>query len=136
MNAVLQLKPRSAFEQACRDIIELKQIEDDAKARRYTIEKALAAMVGEATEGTLHAEEGRFKVTATYKLTRTVDGAKVQAAWNDLPAIVQEAFVWKPDLALKHYRALESANPEAFAVLAKYVTAKPAKPAIKIEEVE
>ena len=136
MNAVLQMKPRiSDFEQACRSILELKKIEEDAKKRRYELEAALASMVGETTEGTLHAEEGAFKVSATYKLTRTVDSAAVQAGWNDLPEIVRDAFTWKPDLVLKHYRALEVANPDAFATLAKFVTTKPAKPSIKIEGV-
>ena len=136
MNAVLKLKTSmSAFERAARQVLEFKAIEDDAKASRIEAEAILVSMVENKIEGTVHEEDGKVKVTVSFKITRSVDGAAVQEAWNDLPEIVKDAFIWKPDLVLKQARALESANPAAYAVLAKYITAKPAKPSIKIEEV-
>ena len=136
MNAVLKLKTSmSAFERAARQVLEFKAIEDDAKASRIEAEAILVSMLENKIEGTVHEEDGNVKVTVSFKITRSVDGAAVQEAWNDLPEIVKDAFIWKPDLVLKQARALESANPAAYAVLAKYITAKPAKPSIKIEEV-
>lgn len=135
MNAILQLKTRqSEFEQTAREILEFKKIEDDARASRVAAEARLVSMVEAKSEGTLHEEDGRIKATITFKITRTVNSEKLAEDWNSLPPIVHDAFVWKPDLVLKHMRALEAANPDAYAVLAKYVTAKPAKPSVKIEE--
>ena len=132
MNAILKFK-RSEFEQTAREILEFKQIEDDAKASRIQAESRLVAMLPTQVEGTINEEDGGIKATVTFKLTRTVDGNAVQADWNELPEIVKDAFIWKPDLVLKQARALESANPAAYAVLAKYITSKPAKPGVKIE---
>jgi hypothetical protein len=136
MNAILQLKTRqSEFEKTAREILEFKKIEDDARASRLAAEALLVSMVEAKTEGTLHEEDGRIKATITFKVTRTVDAEKLNAEWNGLPPIVHDAFVWKPDLVLKHMRAIEAANPDAYAVLAKYISTKPAKPSVKIEEV-
>ena len=135
MNAVLKLKTsQSAFERAARQVVEFKAIEDDAKARRVEAEEILVKMVEGKTEGTVHEEDGGVKVTFTFKVTRTVDAAKVQQDWNQIPELVKDAFVWKPDLVLKHMRALETANADAYAVLAQYITTKPAKPSVSIKE--
>jgi hypothetical protein len=133
MNILNMKQPRSNFELIALDIMEFKRIEDDAKASRLAAETKLLAMMEAKDEGTVHEEDGSVKVSVTYKLTRTLDTAKVQEDWNTIPELVKDAFTWKPDLVLKHMRALESANPQAYAVLAQYVTAKPAKPAVKVE---
>jgi len=133
MNILNMKQPRSNFELIALDIMEFKRIEDDAKASRLAAETKLLAMMETKDEGTVHEEDGSVKVSVTYKLTRTLDAAKVQEDWNTIPELVKDAFVWKPDLVLKHMRALESANPQAYSVLAQYVTAKPAKPAVKVE---
>lgn len=136
MNAILKLKTQqSEFERTAREVLEFKRIEDDARASRVAAEARLVAMVEAKDEGTVHEEDGHVKVTVAFKVTRSVDAEKVVEEWNAMPALIKDAFVWKPDLVIKHMRALESANPEAYAVLAKYITAKPAKPSVKIEEV-
>lgn len=133
MNDIFKLTTQSELERTAREILEFKTIEDDAKASRLAAEERLIAMIENKPEGTVHEEDGGIKVTATFKLTRTVDAGAVQAAWNDLPEMVRDAFSWKPELVLKHARALEAANPKDYAVLAQFITAKPAKPSIKIE---
>lgn len=136
MNAILKLNTQqSEFERTAREVLEFKRIEDDARASRVAAEARLVSMVEARDEGTVHEEDGHVKVTVAFKITRSVDAEKVIADWNSLPPLVHDAFVWKPDLVLKQMRALETANPEAYAVLAKYITAKPAKPSVKIEEV-
>jgi hypothetical protein len=136
MNAILKLKTsQSAFERAARQVLEFKAIEDDAKARRIEAEEILVRMVEGKTEGTVHEEDGNLKVTVTFKVTRTVDAAKVTEDWNKIPELVKDAFTWKPDLVIKHMRALETANVDAYAVLAQYITTKPAKPSVSIKEV-
>lgn len=135
MNAVLKLNQQSEFERTAREVMEFKRIEDDARASRVAAEARLVSMVESKDEGTVHEEDGHVKVTVSFKVTRTVDADKVIEDWNSLPPLVHDAFVWKPDLVLKHMRALALANPDAYAVLARYITAKPAKPSVKIEEV-
>ncbi len=136
MNAILKLKTKqSEFERTAREVMEFKRIEDDARASRVAAEARLVSMVEARDEGTIHEEDGGVKVTVTFKVTRTVDADRVVADWNSLPPVIHDAFVWKPDLVLKQMRALEAANPDAYAILAQYLTAKPAKPSVKIEEV-
>lgn len=133
---ILKLKTRqSEFERTAREVLEFRRIEDDARASRVAAEARLVAMVEAKDEGTVHEEDGHVKVTISFKVTRSVDADKVVEDWNSLPPLVHDAFVWRPDLVLKQMRAIEIANPAAYAVLAKYITAKPAKPSVKIEEV-
>jgi hypothetical protein len=118
------------------EIFRLKAAEAEAKNRRYELEAELVKAIGHKDEGTVKAEQGAYQATITYKLDRKVDGEAVRDAWDSLPDEVQDAFTWKPDLSIRQYRALETANPKSFSILAKFITTKPAKPTIKIEEIE
>ena len=131
----MKSKKLSAFESVAREVAEFKRIEDDAKASRLNAEALLVSMIEQKSEGTIHEEDGNVKVSVTYKLNRTVDAEAVIKDWNELPAEVHDAFEWKPQLVLKQARALESANTLSYAVLAKYITTKPAKPSVKVEVV-
>lgn len=111
-----------------------KADEDQARARRLEIEnQLLAAYPVTGVEGTTHADVPGFKVTMTQRLTRSVNTEALQAEWPVLPPVVREAFRWSADLDLRQYRALESANPDAYRLAADFVVAKPAKPTVKVE---
>lgn len=116
--------------------IDAKAAETAAIERRREIDAEIASLMLVKDEGTSSAPFGCFKVSVTAKLTRTLDSSAVQNAWNDLPELARDAFRWKPELDIKHYRALESANPAVFAQVSRFVTAKPATPAVKVELVE
>lgn len=111
----------------------IKAEENRAVAARREVEELIVALMPKRDEGSVSEEALDIKVTATFKLNRTVDAAALQAQWNDLPEIVHDAFTWKPELVMKQVRALEAANPVAYSVLAGFITTSPAKPALKIE---
>lgn len=114
-----------------------KADEEQARARRLEIENQLiAAYPVTGIEGTTHADVAGFKVTITQRLNRTVNSEALQAGWILLPHVVREAFRWSADLDLRQYRALESANPDAFRLAADFVVAKPAKATVKVEAAE
>lgn len=113
--------------------LNLKSEENRAAAARREVEELIVALMPKRDEGSVSEEALDIKVTATWKMNRTVDAASLKAKWNDLPEIVRDAFTWKPELVLKQYRAIEAANPAAYAALAAFVTTTPAKPALKIE---
>jgi len=62
-----------------------------------------------------------------------VDSVPLGDAWGALPELVRSCFKWSADIDLKTLRALQLANPDAYAQAARYITATPAKPAVKVE---
>lgn len=111
-----------------------KASEDRAKAERYEIEKSMLALLPVKEEGTVSSNDASgMKISATYKLTRKADGDALTQAWQTLPATVQAAFTWKPEVSITQLRALEKAAPTDYAIAAQFITTSPAKPSIKIE---
>lgn len=129
MNATINIETLAAAWLAA------KAAEDTAKAERYRIEKDIAALLPAKDEGTAHADLDGLKLAVTYKLTRKVDADKLQQGWNTLPATVQAAFSWKPDVSITQLRALEKAAPQDYATALQFITTSPAnKPSIKVEQ--
>jgi hypothetical protein len=111
-----------------------KAEEQAANARRLDIERAITALVSAPPEeGSYKLESERVKVTVAYKLTRTVDGEALRAAWGDLPENVQSAFRWKAEADVKKLRAMQELTPALYAQACAFVTAKPAKPSVSVE---
>lgn len=115
--------------------LDAKQERDEAAQRMSALAAELVkALPGEAEEGTTKAEfAGGLKVTVTRKLNRAVDTAALSSAWESAPAIVQSAFRWKAECDLKALRAIQFANPDAYAIAAKYITTKPAAASVDVE---
>lgn len=88
-------------------------------------------------EGAVQTVGDRFKVTTTYGVTRSVDGAALSAAWDQLPEGIRNVFPVKHGLDLKEMRHWQNNNPAEYARhIAPVVTAKPAKPSVKVEPIE
>lgn len=107
--------------------------EAQANERRLQIEAAILEHFTppESLEGTVtNKEQG---ISVAYKLTRTADTAALQKAWVNLPSVVQDAFEWKATPTMKMVKALQIANPQAYAIAAEFITAKPAKPYITVK---
>lgn len=109
-----------------------KLAEETTRLTRIAIEEQILLLFnpprsGEAT----HKGEG-FSIT--WKLTRTVDTAALQSAWQELNANAQKAFKWKADTDLRQLRALQDLDQIAYQQAAQYITAKPAKPAITLKD--
>lgn len=108
--------------------------EDAARAARIDAENALLAVLPERTEGSA-TERGRdYKATATYGMTRSLDAAALAAIKDSVPeALFEQAIEYAPKLKLAGLRFLQNNEPEAYAVLAQAITAKPSKPSVKVE---
>ena len=115
-------------------IIHLKNIEASAREERIRIEQLIIEKVGAKEEGTTTAEDGNFKVKTVGKLTRSIDTNAVQADWDNLDPAIQKCIKWKADLDTKNLRSLEAMRDDLVPVIAKYMTTKPAKPSVTIEE--
>lgn len=117
-------------------IIHLKNIEASAREERIRMEQLIIEKVGAKEEGTTTAEDGNFKVKTVGKLTRSIDTNAVQADWDNLDPAIQKCIKWKADLDTKNLRSLESMRDDLVPVIAKYMTTKPAKPSVTVEQVE
>jgi len=129
MNAPLTLAELAAAWQAA------KADERAANSRRLEIEEQIVEALPLAVEGTQTVDAGKYRVKVTSKLTRTVDTKALQAHWNSLSAFAQDVFTWKADLSLPALRRLQENHPDLYPSVAVYVTSKPAKAAVSVEEV-
>ena len=109
-----------------------KAAEDNAKALRLEIEGKIVALYAKPAtgEGTHNDEE--FSIT--WKLNRTVDTEKLSAGYESLPVNAQRAFRWKAEVELKNLRALAELDPVSYSAAAEYITSKPAKPSIDLND--
>ncbi|WP_131669226.1 DUF7173 family protein [Psychrobacter pygoscelis] len=111
----------------------MKDLEAQAKERRYEIEQEIITLVGVLDEGTTNEETDCFKVKTVGKLTRSLDDKAIQADWDNLPSEVKQCFKFKASLDTKNLRALEAMRSDLVPVMAKYITTKPAKPSVLVE---
>lgn len=111
--------------------LDAKAEENAARAKRIEIEEELLAILPCREEGsqTIKLENG-MRVVTEGRLTRSIDAKALADDWNDLPAIIQGTFHWKPDLKITCFKSLEDDHK---ALIAKYVTTKPAKAGVKVE---
>lgn len=114
--------------------IAAKRKEDAAIAERRVIDASIADLLRDPKkfEGSVSQKADGFKVTVTYKVDRKVAADKLTEDWAKLPASVQAAFKWKPDLAVAEFRKLQGKDASAASV---YVTAKEGSPSITIEAI-
>lgn len=134
MNATIKTLTNPPLAKLAELIIHLKNIETNAREERIRIEQLIIEKVGAKEEGTTTAEDGNFKIKTVGKLTRSVDTQAIQADWDNLDPAIQKCFKWKADIDTKNLRSLESMRNDLVPVIAKYMTTKPAKPSVTIEE--
>lgn len=123
--------PPKTPELLAQDWLDAKAEENAARAKRIEIEEELLAILPCREEGsqTIKLENG-MRVVTEGRMTRSIDAKVLQDDWNDLPAIIQGTFHWKPDLKITCFKSLEDDHK---ALIAKYVTTKPAKSGVKVE---
>ena len=109
-----------------------KAAEEAAKRERIAIEEMIVSRFAAPDTGEGTAKDGALSIS--WKVTRKVDADALQGVWADLGANAQKAFRWKPEVDLKHLRALQELDPASYVVAAKYVTATPAKPSVTLKE--
>jgi hypothetical protein len=133
MNAPARRTEVQTLDQLARDWLAAKAVEDEARCRRVEIEADLLLHSQPIAEGTDRVETEATKLAVNYKVTRKIDSVSLGDCWGALPDLVRSCFKWSADVDLKTLRALQLANPGAYAQAARFITAAPAKPAVKVE---
>lgn len=129
-NLKLAHPPKSA-EQLAQEWLDAKAEENAARAKRIEIEEALLEILPCREEGSQTSKlENGMRVVTEGRLTRSIDAKALADDWSELPAIIQGTFHWKPDLKITCFKSLEDDHK---ALIAKYVTTKPAKAGVKVE---
>jgi hypothetical protein len=84
-------------------------------------------------EGSQTHDAGTYKITVTSSMTRKLDEKK----WKDIEDSIPEDLRpvnYKPSIDLKGIRYLQENYPDTYAIIAKALTVKPAKPSVKVED--
>lgn len=110
-----------------------KELEASAREKRVQIENQIIEAAGIKEEGSTTANGNFFKVTTTGKLTRKLD----EKAWRSIAGQFNGTAPvrTKVELDTRALKRLAVDNPELFQLALSAITTKPAKGAVKIEEV-
>lgn len=109
-----------------------------ADAKVAEAEAALLALVtNRQQEGTTRADTEHFKISVVDKINRSVDSEELARIAPQIPeAIGRRLINWKPELRMTELRFIQNNEPEIYAIVAKALTAKPAKPSVSVERIE
>lgn len=122
---------------AAQDFLRSKMELGKAKANHEITITKIIELIGVKTEGITTKKTNSFEIQTTGKLNRTIDNEILMLVISKLPSdIVSRLINYKPNLVLKEYRFLENNEPEMFAIIAKAITAKPAKTSVKVKLLE
>lgn len=112
----------------CEQLMFAKRDSEECKKEVLRIEKLILDLAPPKLEGSQTLPAPGFKLTITSKLTRKLDYDAYLAIATPATSFV----TLKPSIDLKQLRVVEQEDP---AMVAQCVTVKPAKTAIKIEEI-
>lgn len=113
-----------------------KLAEELAVAVRRSIDDKIVEVVGTTDEGTINQESGSKRVIVNFKLDRKITSPdELSKNWALMPPHVQACFRQPPrELSLRQYRDLQTTDAKSFEIISAWVTAKPARPSITIED--
>lgn len=114
--------------------LDFKQQEDLARNNRITVEQQIIDEYGCKDEGSQTHKPDGYKVTITGKINRTLDPAAWDSVADRVPANLSPV-KYKPSLDTKGLKYLKENEPDIYRIVAEAITAKPAKPAVKVEKV-
>ncbi len=115
-------------------LIRAKRVLALAQEEVRKAETAIVNVVGAETEGSFTVRCDGFKITTTQPVTRTVNKVTALAISRELPPDIFEAmFDFKPSLNVRLFKECEHLRPEIYSQVAKAVTSKPGKIAVKVE---
>lgn len=97
-------------------------------------EQAILELMPPKEEGVSHSRGKRFAITTTGKIGRSLNHEALDA--STLPSeIIGTLISQKPALSVKEFKRLAVSNPDAYRLACQFVTSKPNKPSVKVEEV-
>jgi hypothetical protein len=116
------------------ELFEAREAEKQANERRVELEEELIALLGQKEEGSQTHEVGDYKVIITGKLIRNIDWDMYdKAIAAKIPESLQPVKV-KRELDDSGVKYLANNEPQIYRLLAKALTIKPAKTAVKISK--
>lgn len=140
MNAVVpirvaQVTHSATLAEACAELARAKAAEVAANVARLQAEQLVLALVGELpAEGTTRRPAGDLQCVIQTSVRRTVDADKLAAIAAGIPEAIGKRLIrWKPELVARELHYLQDNEPELYGVVAQAISAKPAKPSIKLE---
>lgn len=114
------------------ELFEAREVEKKANERRIELEEELIAILGSKEEGAQTHEVGEYKVTITGKLIRSIDWDMYdKSIAAKIPESLQPVKV-KRELDDTGVKYLANNEPQIYRLLAKALSIKPAKTAVKI----
>ena len=118
---------------ACKEWLDAKETERAATEARRVVEDYLTEELGlsEQFEGTKNVDAGIYKIKITSRMSRKVDGEKIQeiAAEAGLSEHLSSLFRWKPELNMS---AWKSADKSITTPLLGGITTTPARASFSI----
>lgn len=119
-------------------VYELAKMQHERTAEALSDAHAnLVALMPTKDEGAVTVSGESYKVAITYGMNRTVDAAALAAIKDSVPpALFEQAITYKPSIVLAGLRYLSSKEPSVYAILAQAITARPAKPSLRIDRIE
>lgn len=114
--------------------MQYKHQEDTARNNRIEVEQQIVDQLGCKQEGSQTHKTDGYKVTITGKINRTLDVATWDSVVDKVPTNLSPV-VYKPSLDAKGLKYLQQNEPDVYRIVAEAITAKPGKPAIKVEKV-
>lgn len=119
--------------------LELKQQIAKLNVELTSVNEQIAKMSGHNAEGSKTLNDGKHKATITNVMNRTLNkkdfnafvdsGKSIDPKWHHL-------IEWTPKLNQNVMKEIESSDPETLAIISEFVTSKPGKVQVKVEEVE
>lgn len=125
------------LDEACAALETAKINEERARQARIDAETLVLRHAQAKDEGSLTMRGRQWKAVVTYGVNRTIDAAALDAIRHRVPpALFEQVIDYKPALNLAGLRFMRNNEPSTYAVLAEAITAKPAKPSVRLELLE
>lgn len=115
--------------------IEAKAAEKAAQDKRRAIEDQIISTLGvqETLDGTMNIEDSGYKIKVVGRMSRKVDGDKLQEVARDagLEASLSLLFRWKPEINMAVWK---TTDPSITSILARAITVEPSRPSFSIDK--
>lgn len=123
----------TAMDLALQALREAKQAETDANTKRIEAEHRVISLMGPLKdEGTTKMKTSYFRASVVTKLNRSIsDEAALLSAVPE--AIGKRLVRFKSSLNVTVLREIRANEPEIYAAISPFITAKPAKPSVALE---
>lgn len=117
------------------NLVAAKEKLEMSKVMVAEAEAAILELLPPKPEGVAHSQGERFTIITTGKMARSLDREALDA--STLPAeIIGTLISQKPMLSVKEFKKLAVSDPDAYRLACQFVTSKPGKPSVRVEEVQ